>query len=55
MSEERRGKSVGRDQAYVEGYAAKYDEWVNRDNPYREGTVEHDAFNEGYAEAVAFA
>jgi hypothetical protein len=50
-----RGKSVGYDEAYSEGYAAKYDEWSTRANPYPVGTPEHEGYEDGYAEAVIFA
>ena len=55
MSESERGKSVGYDQAYQEGYAAKYDEWLNRESPYPPGSEEDNGFADGYNEAVAFA
>lgn len=54
LTEADRGKSTTEDGAYSEGYAAKYQEWNNRDNPYPEDTPLHDAFDNGYAEAVAF-
>lgn len=55
IEESDRGKSVGYDQAYSEGYAAKYDEWSNRTNPYPQGTEEHEGFYDGYGEAIIFA
>ncbi|HMT21518.1 MAG TPA: hypothetical protein PKE20_09795 [Promineifilum sp.] len=50
-----RGQAVGYNDAYREGYAAKYDRWFDRSNPYAEGTIERDGFDDGYAEAVAMA
>jgi hypothetical protein len=55
MQETDRGKSVGYEQAYKEGYSAKYHEWNNRENPYKEGTPEYEGFFDGYAEATSFA
>lgn len=49
------GKSMGYDQAYNEGYKAKYEQWNNRENPYIENTPEANGFDYGYAEAVAFS
>lgn len=53
--EQRYGKSVGYDMAYSEGYAAKYNEWPCRVNPYKPGSVEWDGYEEGYCEAVTFS
>jgi hypothetical protein len=53
--ETERGLSVGYEEAYIEGYAAKYHEWQRRDNPYPEGTPEHEGYYDGYAEAIIFS
>lgn len=55
VREDSRGKSIGHDAAYLEGYAAKYHAWANRDNPYPESSAEHVGYEAGYIEAVAFA
>lgn len=55
FTEADRGTARNRDEAYTEGYAAKYNEWLDRSNPYPEGDERHDGFDDGYAEAVAFA
>ncbi len=55
MSEDRRGKSVGYGDAYLEGYSCKYDQWSNREVPYEEGTEEYNGFVDGYNEACTFA
>ena len=55
MDESKRGLSKGYDEAHVEGYRAKYNDWRERQNPYQEGTPEYDGYDDGYAEAVIFA
>lgn len=55
VREDTRGKSIGHDAAYLEGYAAKYHAWANRDNPYPDGSAEHAGYEAGYTEAVVFA
>jgi hypothetical protein len=57
VKEEYYGTSVGSREAYLEGYSSKYGEWSmeHRVNPYPEGTVEYDSWDDGYSEAVMFA
>ena len=55
VEETDRGKATTYDEAYSEGYAAKYNEWSTRVNPYPEGTPQHEGYEDGYAEAVIFA
>lgn len=54
ITEADRGKATNADDAYREGYAAKYDGWTNRENPYVDEVLA-EAFSEGMAEACAFA
>lgn len=54
ITEADRGKAKDYDQAYSEGYAAKYQEWSNRENPYPEDSTQERGFDDGYAEACNF-
>lgn len=51
----KRGQATTRDNAYSEGYAAKYHELPERGSPYPEGSELSEAYLDGYAEAVTFA
>lgn len=54
-SAKRRGAAKTTDDAYSEGYAAKYHDLLDKSNPYELGSDLHDAFEDGYAEAVIFS
>jgi len=55
MNQTQYGKSIGYEDAYREGYAAKYEEWLVRTNPYPEDTEEFRGYEDGYCEAVLFS
>lgn len=54
MEEIQRGTATSYEDAYTEGYSAKYNQWHNRENPYASGTPEYEGFEDGYLEAVIF-
>jgi len=51
MMEERYGKSTGYEQAYLEGYSSRHDQWELQDNPYPMNTEENAGYAQGQFDA----